>query len=60
MDYDRTSVPDSYDAGREISDDKKRAFVAEFAQITGTAEILKIIDLRLRHGPLFRHLGRCV
>ncbi len=45
MDYDRTSVPDSYDAGREIADDKKRAFVAEFAQITGTSDISKIIDL---------------
>ncbi|MEM8645657.1 MAG: methyltransferase domain-containing protein [Pseudomonadota bacterium] len=45
MDYDRTSVPDSYDAGREIADDKKRAFLAQFAQITGTTEISKIIDL---------------
>ncbi|MEM8689173.1 MAG: methyltransferase domain-containing protein [Pseudomonadota bacterium] len=45
MDYDRTSVPDSYDAGREIADDKKRAFVAQFAQITGTTNISRIIDL---------------
>ena len=45
MDYDRTSVPDSYDAGREIADEKKRAFIAQFAKTIGTDDISRIIDL---------------
>lgn len=45
MDYDQTAVPESYDAGREISADKKRVFIARFAETIGTADINKIIDL---------------
>ncbi|MCP5082809.1 MAG: methyltransferase domain-containing protein [Alphaproteobacteria bacterium] len=45
MDYDQTTVPESYDAGREISDDKKREFIARFAQTIGTDAVDKIIDL---------------
>ncbi len=45
MDYDQTAVPESYDAGREKSDDNKREIIARFAQTIGTAEINKVIDL---------------
>ncbi len=45
MDYDQTCVPESYDAGREISADKKREFIARFAQTIGSANVHKIIDL---------------
>ncbi len=45
MDYDQTTVPESYDAGREVSADKKRERIARFAQTIGTTDINKIIDL---------------
>lgn len=45
MDYDQTTVPEQYDAGREISADKKREFIARFAKTIGTKDINKIIDL---------------
>ncbi len=45
MDYDQTTVPESYDAGREISNDKKREFIARFAQTIGTVGVGRIIDL---------------
>ena len=45
MDYDQTLVPESYDAGREISEDKKREFIARFAQSVGSTNVHKIIDL---------------
>lgn len=45
MDYDQTTVPESYDAGREIPADKKREFIARFAQTIGTDNVGRIIDL---------------
>ena len=45
MDYDKTSVPSTYDAGRETSADEKAAFLGAYAAKTGTDGTDRIIDL---------------
>ncbi len=45
MDYDKTSVPGTYDAGRETSAEEKAAFLGAYASKTGTSGIDHIIDL---------------
>lgn len=45
MDYDKTAVPDTYDAGRERTPEQKLRFLRAYAERTGTEEINRIIDL---------------
>ena len=45
MDYDKTAVPITYDAGRETSAAEKVRFLEAYAAKTGTDDISQIIDL---------------
>ncbi|MGI9422997.1 MAG: class I SAM-dependent methyltransferase [Hyphomicrobiaceae bacterium] len=45
MDYDRTTIPDTYDAGRELSESGKRSALVFFAENLIADEISTIVDL---------------
>lgn len=45
MDYDKTNVPSTYDAGRDTSAEEKATFLGTYAAKTGTDGIERIIDL---------------
>ena len=50
MDYDKTNVPSTYDAGRDTSPEAKASFLGAFAAKTGTDVIDRIIDIGCRTG----------
>ena len=57
VDYDTTVIPKTYDAGREISTDKKKTVMRFFAERIPAEQMARIIDLGCGTGRFSRMLA---
>ncbi len=57
MDYDKTNVPETYDAGREISGSEKSRMLAYFASNISADKVAAILDLGCGTGRLTQALS---